>query len=164
MIWDEIKQIEGKQLQDIGRAIDIIWLAIGENIERMIANKMRLRSTYAIHLSCACRLIGADREILFAGDDKYCPIQKEPYDENFNWDVQGNNLFDHKAKNWFLSNKPIFISSVEMSRLGDLKIFFGNGHLLEAFVSYSEEESWRFFEPGVNVPHLVVSGNNIEYV
>jgi hypothetical protein len=164
MTWNEIKLLEGQQLQKIGRVANLIWLAIGEMRECMIANKMRLRSTYAIHITCACRVIGINREILFTGDDKYFPKPGVPDDEDFDWDVQDNNLFDHKAKIWFSSNSPIYVSSVEISRLGDLKILFSNGDLFETFVSYSEEESWRFFEPGMDKKHLVASGNTIEYV
>jgi hypothetical protein len=108
MIWNEIKLLEGKRLQKIGRAANLIWLAIGEMRECMIANKMRLRSAYAIHITCACRVIGINREILFTGGDKYFPKPGLPDDENFDWDVQGNNLFDHKAKIWFSSNSPIY--------------------------------------------------------
>jgi hypothetical protein len=163
MIWDEIKLIEGKQLQKIGRAVDLIWLAIGEMRECMIANKVRLRSTYAIHITCACRVIAANHKILFTGDDKYCPNPELPY-ENFDWDIQDNNLFDYKAKNWFLSNDPIYIEFIDISKFGDLKILFSNKNILETFVSYSEEESWRFFEPGMDKKHLVANGNTIEYV
>lgn len=163
MIWNEMKLIEGKQLQKIGRAVDIIWLAIGETIECIIANKMRLRSTYAIHISCACRVSSINHEILFTGDDKYCPKPGLTLDENFDWDVEGNNLFDYKAKIWFSSNSPIYVKSVEISRLGDLKILFDNGDVLEAFVSYSEEESWRFFEPCMNKKHFVVSGPTLKF-
>ena len=163
MIWNEIKLIEGKQLQEIGRVADLIWLAIGDMRECMIANKMRLRSAYAIHISCACRVIGINHEILFTGDDKYFPKPDLPFDEDFDWDVQGNNLFDHKAKNWLLSNSPLYVNSVEISRYGDLKILFNNKNLLETFVSYSEEESWRFFEPGTDKHHLVVNACNMEY-
>ena len=164
MIWNEIKLLEGKQLQKIGRAANLIWLAIGEMRECMVANKMRLRSAYAIHITCACRVIATNHKILFTGDDKYFPKPGLPDDEDFDWDVQGNNLFDHKAKIWFSSNSSIYVRSVEISSLGDLKILFSNEDLFETFVSYSEEESWRFLEPSMNKKHLVVSGNTIEYV
>lgn len=164
MTWNEIKLIEGKQLQRIGRAVDIIWLAIGEKIERMIAGKMRSRGTYAVHISCAFRVSNVNHGILFTGDDKYCPKPGLPDDENFHWDNPGDNLSDYKAQLWFSSNNPIYIRSAEISRFGDLKIIFNNGDLLEAFVSYSEEESWRFFEPGMDTSHLVISGNKIERV
>lgn len=163
MLLDTIKLIEGKQLQRIGRSIDVIWLWIGEIRESVIGKKKRLHGAYGINITCVCRFISANNEILFTSDDKFCPKPGSAYDQSFDWDVQGENAYDYKAKIWFSSNSPIYISNVERSELGDLKIVFSNGDLLETFSSYSKDELWRFFEPGVDKPHLVASAGKVEY-
>ena len=43
---------------------------------------------------------------------------------NFKWDVQGNNLFDEKSKLWLNDNSPIFVKEYKLNKFGDLKIIF----------------------------------------
>lgn len=154
MFPDAIKLIEGKQLHGICRDFDLICLSIGEMREAIIENKVQLLSAYEIDFCCSCRFIGVDNEILFASDDKFCPKPEVPYDENFLWGVWGNSLFDYKASIWLSSNSPIYVVSAKISEFGDMKILFSNGDLLEIFVSYSERESWRFFEQGADTDKI----------
>lgn len=70
------------------------------------------------------------------------------WNESFDWDVQGNNLFDEKVKKIF-SSVDINVDYVSVSVNNDLKVGFSNSLILETFINVSSEiECWRFFEKG----------------
>jgi len=93
-----------------------------------------------------------------------CPGQWHVLDEDFNWDVQGNNLFDKKAKLLFPEGSQITVTTAGLSGNCDLTITFSNGLCLESFVNASsQEECWRLFMPGLEHGDLVVTGVGIEH-
>lgn len=78
---------------------------------------------------------------------------------NFKWDVQGNNLFDEKSKLWLNDNSPIFVKEYKLNKFGDLKIIFSNQDSLEVFIDSSDNtECWRLIGPFLGEKHLVLTG------
>ena len=83
---------------------------------------------------------------------------------NFNWEPQGNNLFDEKSQNWLIRESPIYIKKYKINIWGDLFLTFTNNDRLEIFITSTEEiEGWRIFECGKEKPHLVARGLGINF-
>ena len=79
----------------------------------------------------------------------FFPTPEHAEDLDFNWDVQGNNLFDLKAKIIFPSSSEIIVNEVCLTQFNDLRVSFSNQFVLECFVSHTtDEECWRLFRPG----------------
>ena len=93
----------------------------------------------------------------------WAEAKRHVLDVDFNWDVQGNNLFDEKAKLLFPEGSQITVTAAGLSGSCDLTITFSNGLCLESFVNASsQEECWRLFIPGLEHGDLVVTGVGIE--
>ena len=87
------------------------------------------------------------------------PTSTHQNDETFEWDIQGNNLFDERAAMLCCREPIITVRSVELSPTYDLKITFSNDYILEVFVCGSTDAGqWRLFEPGKSKSHFVVTG------
>ena len=153
MITECINKIKGAKNIKIGRAADLIWIAM-----RGIDGK-----DYALHMQTFFRFCN-NEEVLITDMDKYQPISPIVENENFNWDIKGNNLFDKWCDefNKNLSDNTI-IMSIEINRFGDLKINFSNSLTLTVFVdTTSSDECWRFFVWHGKERHLVITGRGIQ--
>lgn len=161
-----ISNLIGEPIIDFGRATDMAWISLGKTFKvKNHKNEETEKSTFAIHLQCPWRMIqGHGCEILFASHDIYVPNTMTEWNEDFDWDVQGINLFDEKVSRWKSDNIPAYVVDLQYSNLGDLKLILSNNNILEVFINTSSNnECWRFFECGVDKEHLVVSGNNDEF-
>lgn len=99
---------------------------------------------------------------MLAYSDFYSPREGKENDENFDWRIKGNNLFDQKTENYLKTMDPIYIESYEVNRWGDLLLAFSNSDRLEVFVDVSDDsECWRIFQSGYEEPHLVLTGHGI---
>lgn len=173
-ICNKISVLNNQKLSHISRAGSMINLGFGEFVKNKIAYKTEdgtfatkevLAPKYAIHIDCAFR-ITCGNEILLSKCDIFNPnsalIKDSNFvEEEFNWDVIGNNSFDEKSKTHFVDTDLDFvIKKVTINRLGDLTILLSNDFCLEVFIDSSEnEECWRFFEVGnADDAHLVVTG------
>ena len=97
--------------------------------------------------------------------DIFCPsseIMAEYDEDEFEWDIVGNNRFDEESQNHFVdTTMDFFVKKITISDVGDLTISLTNDFSIDIFVDSSEnEECWRFFEAGnTNNSHLVVTGD-----
>ena len=144
----------------------IIKKAFGRNEEKKPMFVDTEAGKYALHIQTFFRL-SCGSELLLAGGDKFQPNSKLAADENydsagFDWSIDGNNRFDEVAKEIFPQPCNLVVSDVSVSKLGDLKLSFTNGFVLEVLVDVSgTAECWRFFESQTE-KHLVVTGQGIE--
>ena len=153
MITECINKIKGAKNIKIGRAADLIWIAM-----RGIDGK-----DYALHMQTFFRFCN-NEEVLITDMDKYQPISPIVENENFNWDIKGNNLFDKWCDkfNKKLSDNTI-IMSIEINHFGDLKINFSNSLTLTVFVdTTSSDECWRFFVWHGKERHLVITDRGMQ--
>lgn len=154
-ITEYINKINGAKDIKIGRVADMIWIAM----------KGLDGKDYALHLQTFFRFCN-DKEVLITDTDKYQPIsENENFDwDDFDWDVQGNNLFDKWCNEFnkdLLDN--IIIESVEINDFGDLKICFSNSVILTVFIdTTSDDECWRLFVWHGEEKHLVITGKGLE--
>ncbi|MDR1700318.1 MAG: hypothetical protein LBR68_03925 [Lachnoclostridium sp.] len=164
---DYLHLLINQPLLDIGRAYNIIWLCFGEFFPYTdkYTGKVSEKSTLALHLQCSWRIVNnIKRKILVASHDLFEPNTSIDLTENFNWDVQGGNLFDERSKKWLKESSPIYVTDLKLSIFGDLSLAFSNNDMLEVFVDKSSnKECWRFFELKTDNAHLVVSGKTQEF-
>lgn len=166
VVYQYLDRIIGKPICAIGRVSNMLWIGIGEKI-KVVNQKGREveKSMYALHIQCQWRIINrAKKEILLASSDIYSPRTDMDSQNDFDWDSQGNNLFDEKSQRWLKEKKPIYIKKYKIDQWGDLVLFFSNGERLQTFNSASDDtECWRLFMPKSDELHLVVSGLKIQF-
>lgn len=160
---DIIEILVGQKVNSIGRTAAMCWISFGNIVEIEGHKGKRKVGKFALHLQCPWRIIdGAN--ILLSSTDMFEPCSDYKEDGDFDWDIQGNNLFDEKARIMFTEDKNIRVQEVKFSGYYDLTIIFSNQLILECFVDRSlKEECWRFFQPGSDKVHLIITGQGIEF-
>lgn len=152
-IKERIDKIIGAEKIRIGRAADLIWIAM-----KGVDGK-----DYAIHMQTFFRFCN-NEEVLITDMDKYQPISPMTDKEDFDWDVKGSNLLDKWCDEFNRNlSDSIIIDSIEINDFGDLKICFSNSITLTVFVdTTSNDECWRFFVWREKERHLVITGRGIQ--
>ena len=165
-IYEYINRIVGQPICSIGRVSNMLWIGIGENFKTINRRGREIeKSTYALHIQCQWRIVNkVKKEILFASADIYSPRKDIDCQNVFNWETQGNNLFDEKSQRWLKGETPICIKKYKINQWGDLELFFSNDERLQTFNTASDDsECWRLFMPKSDELHLVVSGLGIKF-
>lgn len=138
--------LQGTKLNAIGRAAAMCWFSFGDLVEIESRNGLRTVGKFALHLSCPWR-IQRNSKIQLASMDMFEPASAHRYDKTFEWDIQGNNLFDERTAIFCNKEPVITVQSVQLSPTYDLNITFSNNCVLEVFVCGSTDaEQWRLFE------------------
>lgn len=156
---DEIlENMVNQKARAIGRASDLLWLGLGKTIDDTdYKGRAIKKSEYSLHLQCPWRIKDRNDFVVVASYDMYEPNSKTDWSEDFNWDIQGNNLYDEKVKIWF-EEQERFVVAYELKTNLDLIVIFDDGTFLEIFINTTTEvECWRFF-PFKSENHVVVSG------
>lgn len=164
IIYQYLDRIIGKPICSIGRVANMLWIGIGEKfITVNQRGKLIEKSTFALHIQTQWRIVNEmEGEVLLAAYDMYSPRKDMIYQKDFDWEPQGNNLFDEKSQSWIKKEKNIFIKNYEITQWGDLVLLFANNEKLQVFNLSSEDtECWRLFMPTREEAHLVVSGLQI---
>ena len=143
-----LERLPASRLANIGRACDLVWLIFNDGEE------------LPLHLQCAWRLTVGDAFRLASGDVYEQPAGQE-YDEDFDWDVQGKNRFDHAAAD-LKKELPLTVRAVHLSAENDLEIRFDRGTLRVFAEQPINKEAWRFFVHHSDTPHLVAIDGKLE--
>ena len=143
---EELKKVEGKKINEIGRAADMLWIGFGEKTEKIFPNgKTKQRHAYSLHLQCPWRIVDNSKVILGSYDMYITKCENDEYEYASGDDF--NTIFDENAK---LFNKDIFplnVLKVQLDAIGNIKIEFQHNYYLEVFIHSSiEKEFWRFIE------------------
>ena len=146
----------------IGRAAAMCWIHFGRPVEIELRGRKRIVGEFALDMDCPWRIRNSSGGIELGSADMFAPASGHDFDEDFDWDIQGNNLFDEKAKLLFPEGSQIVVTSAGLRGNYDLTITFSNGLCLESFVNASREECWRLFRPGLEHGDLIVTGVGIE--
>lgn len=153
----------GKNVRKVGRAAAMCWIHFGRPVEIESWGQKRIVGEFALDLDCPWRIKNSSGGIELGSADMFVPASGHALDEDFDWDIQGNNLFDVKAKSLFPEGSRIMVISAGLGSSYDLTITFSNGLCLESFVNASSrEECWRLFRPGLEHGDLIVTGVGIE--
>lgn len=147
-----LNQIEDGNLVSIGRAASMGWFLFVKDNEE-----------YALHVQTSFR-VTLDEKILYAGADMFQPSERITVNgeidlETFEWDIQGNNLYDEKVK-LFMEKyaQNLRVNHISINPLGDLSIQLSQKLQIDVFVDSSTEECWRFLKRHSSEQHLVVGG------
>lgn len=162
-----ISRLIGQPVHSIGRAANMLDLHFGEDVivpDRI--SKEKHVGTYSLHVQCPWRIINPEkRKVLLGSLDFYAPstrrLAAEDFDYNhFDWDVQGENLFDEKAQEWFAGLEHVTVVAARMNRFGDARIDLSNGDRIEIFVMATDDgECWRLFLSAKSTTQLVIYGD-----
>lgn len=167
-IIKETNKLKGLKLRTAGRAAGMLWLGFGEMIPITRRGITEEGPEFALHIQCSWRL-SANAKIVVAYQDFFVPRSDwMEEDEDFEWDIYGNNRFDERIRGFLnAADEALVVTDVEVDSLGGLKIFLSARFVLEVFPDSSDEgeysEFWRLFNRRQNSPHLVVSGNGVRH-
>ena len=158
IILNTLDILKNARFNRIGRCINMIWIIFsGKDGEE-----------YAFDIQSFFRICRQDR-ILITGFDKYQPtktIVSNPLfkPETYDYDVQGDNLFDEWVINKgrdILSNS--YIQKIELNNFGDLILYMSNDLVLTIFWDRTNiNECWRVFKRKSKNKHLVITGHGVE--
>ena len=153
----------GKNVYRIGRAAAMCWIHFGRPMKIELRGQKRILGEFALDLDCPWRIRNRSGGVELGSADMFTPASRHDLDEDFDWDIQGNNLFDEKAKLLFSESTQIIVTSVKLSGNYDLTITFSNGLTLECFINAStQEECWRLFKPGLHNEDFIVTGSGMD--
>ncbi len=162
----EICRLIGQRVNYIGRAANMLDLHFGEDVVRTTRLGIKTVGTYALHVQCPWRIINLAKKGMYFGSlDFYSPSSQVKAEANFSykdfdWDVQGKNLFDEKAAKWFAGLEGVTVTATKMNMFGDARIDLSNGDRIEIFVTATDEgECWRLFLSGKSTTELIVNGD-----
>ncbi len=151
---NDIRELENKNFIDIGRASDLLWLQFGEKIKIKNYKNIEIeRGSMGLNIQCPWRILKRDQLIL-GNNDIYEPAD-DIFETEFDWSEIGGSVFDKKVIEIFSNMLPLMVKSVEVSKIGDLKLEFEKEIVLEVISnSASKIELWRFINYKTN-EHIV---------
>lgn len=170
-IEETLQCLIGQSFWGSGRAANLLTFQFGHRQVRTDhhGNSQQI-GTYALHVQCAWRLTKAQHILAASGDLGYEPIEvneetRNYEGEGYSWPKTGGTHLDEQLVSFFrqCEQTPLFVQAIQADDLGGLTIELSFQHLLTVFPDDSfDEEYWRFFHVGGNLPHFVVTGQGIE--
>jgi hypothetical protein len=163
------KEIEGALSALVGRSL--------RGSERVVADIETFHfaggeGALALQVRCPWRLTAADAIVTGYDDVRYprgANASAEP--AGFRWDEAGANRRDERLAAFFERHRtaPPIVGSVEADEVGSLRLTFDGGVRLDLFPDDSlddvtDSERWRFFQPGADGPHFLVTGGGCDTV
>lgn len=166
-----LEALVGLPVWDAGRAGAMLWVQMGgKHVRAPDERGARVVGEYALHVSCAWRLVGPDG-ILVASGDMFTPADPDSDPETFAWDERGANWCDVRLRAFVeaTAESPLPVVSATADEMGGVRLTLAEGIALEVFPDSShaehvETEFWRLFQPGQPSPHVVVGSAGIDYV
>lgn len=165
LIEEKLKCLIGKPLIDAGRASNLVWFSFGQ--ARLIptrTGKFKIVGDFSLNVQCSWRVSYQER-LVVASKDIYRPKRSWQGDvDNFFWDIPGMSRCDDKLESFIKESKSkLSVSFIEADDLGGIKIILLNNTILELFPDESEDsEHWRFFTPGSEESHFIVTPDGID--
>ena len=161
------RRIVNKPVKYIGRASSMLCLGLGEKKISNISYNEKLTEVYEyyIHVQCPGRSVDlSNKKIIVASGDIYEPRTDDVNIEKFDWEIENNNLFDIKSKQWIEGLNDLRIVDIKINFNSDLFIMFSNNNILETFTEWSNNsECWRIFKSRrdikENSEHLIGDSN-----
>ncbi len=168
-----IAALEGSHLWDRTRAVEMEMFQFGDRVEtKDFRGRPRTVGEWAIHLSAAWRIV-ANGRVLAGFSDYWIPPTGASYDD-FDPGSNGGSRRDELMGKFVAHGEDAHrVESATISDLGDLRLTFADGCVLETFTDLgfvpmegeeAPEECWRLLWPATGLPHLVVeAGGVIDY-
>ena len=149
----------------------MLWLQFGERSKRLDRHGGSVDvGEYALHVSCAWRLVGPEG-IHAASGDYFTPADPSVDPETFDWDGSDGNWCDVRLRAFLdaTADSPRAVTGASADELGSVRLFLGEDFVFEVFPDSShadhvETEFWRLLEPSAAAPHIVVGTFGIDRV
>ena len=89
-----LEQLISQPVGTIGRASNMLWLGIGEEIRVLDRKGSGIKkNTFMLHVQSAWRIVNKeDHEIRLASSDFYSPSEKTSFEKEFDWEVISRRL------------------------------------------------------------------------
>lgn len=123
---------------------------------------------YALHLQCPWRIEDA-RGIVTGREDIWESSEVGEVYPTRNYEhansVQEVALaailkgYDPATKSLINETEFLGVERIKVNSFGDVTVYLSGGYRLVLFLNSTTGESWRFFRPGSNDPHLVMKFN-----
>jgi hypothetical protein len=168
-VKEEIERALAAPVWDAGRAGAMLWVQLGgKRVRAPDERGARVVGEYALHVSCAWRLVSPDG-ILVASGDMFTPADADSDPETFAWDERGANWCDVRLRAFVeaTADSPLPVVSATADEMGGVRLALAEGITLEVFPDSShaehvETEFWRLLQPGLALPHFVVGSARID--
>lgn len=168
-VEDALRVLVGERLWAFGRAHTLWWLHFGERrevpeVRRGEVVGSKTVGAYALHLTCAWRVVGGAANYVGSGD-LYLAAGEDPYRDwgTFDWARQGANRADDLVGRLLAKSEPegLLVESVEVGQAGAFRLVLGEGFMLDVLPNRSVGEYWRLLRPGHREDHFVVAAHGI---
>jgi hypothetical protein len=159
----------GEPFRGGGRAANMPTYGFGDDVHLPDRRKggTRLVSRFALHIQCPFRFVGS-QGVIFGGRDMYYDAGPDPFlhrsDEEWAWHELGANRYDERFAKLMAEHEQesLVVLAVEADHTGSFRLQLSHDIALETFVDDSLPwEHWRFFRPGEEGEHFVVTGRGI---
>ncbi len=169
-IEERLQGLTGLPFWGAGRVGNLLTFQFGSRQMRINRHgKPYEVGTYALHVQCAWHLAEAQR-ILAASGDLYYASDVNKAMSNYDGEVYAgpkakSTRLDERLLRFFQQHEqtPLLVQAIRADDPGGLTIELSDHHRLAVFPDTSlDEECWRFFQTGVDLPHFVVTGQGIE--
>ncbi len=160
-----MENFKGRTIDNISRTKHLVHITLGEPVEG-VEETIRTVKTggICINVECSCRMVNGERsKIIFASNDLFEPKKAVEWTSDFDWNVQGENLFDELSHKWLEKNEDVFVRDYRFNDFGDLALYLSNGDVFEAIVNVSWEDAWWFYRLDEKSNGFVVTGEGIFY-
>lgn len=154
--------VVGAPLWGSARAADMEMFAFGEQRESVDRHgNASVRGEFALHVQCAWHLERND-ELVVASRDLH-----EPSDQSRGGDSDhepdSGNLRDSRIASFFQEVTPR-VATVSAMWPGSISLMLDAGCVLRLFPDRTSDgvEHFRFFRPGTDEPHLIVTSSGVE--
>ncbi len=156
----DVKDLIGEKFQYIGRSINLCWIGIGDLIPvTNYKGEKIIKAKYALHIMSNFRIWQPDNPNFRIGyGDVFNPCGGLEPPEGFDYDIQGWNFYDEKVKALQENHQlmsGLIVKTAQTNQIGDLKIVFNNGVILETFSDT--------FTPNIELWRLFTTNNKKEY-
>ncbi|MDO7873853.1 hypothetical protein Q5H93_03845 [Hymenobacter sp. ASUV-10] len=164
--YHSLRQLVGLMLTGSTRAADMECLKFGEQAIVDRSGELYNIGEFALHLQCPWRITSSEK-LLVGSSDLYEPADGiSDADEDFDWEIIGNNLRDVRLQQLLIQSK--IVEAVETDAYGGFSLFLSQDLVFSAFPSYSKNdeyhEYWRLLDNREGPkPHIVVGPNGVEF-
>lgn len=130
----------------IYRFLDMLCIQFSNGIDK-----------YALHIQSSWKIVDTNRKIIIVAHlDEFTEISQS--------NEKKETIFDKKMNEQRPIIENLKVITCSMNNVGDLKIKFSNGYVLEIFIDTSEEEEcWRILKMESDEKHYVVYGNGVSF-
>ncbi|MDE5054037.1 hypothetical protein NDK25_17520, partial [Niallia taxi] len=147
-IKSQLVRLVGLKFQYAGRTSNLFWLGIGDLVKINRRGRIEETAEYALHIQCSWR-ITLGNKIIVASRDFYSPnSQWDEKNEDFDWDIKGNNRFDERINTFIKDYGQIINVNINMYIFARLRMY-----KITCFLALNDPLNGRNFPPLSQLSH-----------